>query len=307
MARSSLTPRPHHVPAAFILNYDEGGQFFDHVTPPVPPTSASDGASTVTAVGELSTTWVEVVPPGAPIGLGFRVPLLLISPWTRGHLVYSEVADHTSVIKLIEARFGVACPNISPWRRAVTGDLTAAFDFGAPDYSWPGAWPDTSQNVNQSKWQCEHLPAPALPTVQAMPVQEPGTRAARPLPYEFHVSDAPAAGGTGLTLTMRNAGARTGAFFIVFDRAGRGTPRKYTVEAGKALVDDWPTPGGAGGNYSLWLHGPNGFVRGMQGDAGGGAAGVTIGYGKVCDARDVRRARHVCVYNAVAARRSTAR
>ena len=119
---------------AFILNYDEGGQFFDHLWTPIPPRNDSDGKSTVTTVGELTLEEELYVAPGHPIGLGFRVPLLLISPWTRGHYVYSEVSDHTSVIKFIEKRFNVSCPNISPWRRAVVSDLTAAFDFSSPDY-----------------------------------------------------------------------------------------------------------------------------------------------------------------------------
>ena len=42
-----------------------------------------------------------------PMGLGFRVPLLIVSPWTRGNVVVSEVFDHVSVIKFIEERFNV--------------------------------------------------------------------------------------------------------------------------------------------------------------------------------------------------------
>jgi phospholipase C len=104
---------------AFILNYDEGGQFFDHLWAPTPPIDETDGASTVTTHGELTIAENMGVAAGNPIGLGFRVPFFVISPWTRGGYVYSEVCDHTSVIKFIEKRFGVHCPNISPWRRAM--------------------------------------------------------------------------------------------------------------------------------------------------------------------------------------------
>lgn len=62
---------------------------------------------------------------------------MIVSPWTRGGYVYSEIGDHTSTIKLLEERFGFKCNNISPWRRAITGNLLHAFDFEHPDYSWP--------------------------------------------------------------------------------------------------------------------------------------------------------------------------
>lgn len=113
----------------FILNYDEGGQFFDHHWTPTPPRDASDGKSTVSVVGELTLKEQFGIPAGNPIGLGFRVPLFIISPWTRGDYTFSQISDHTSVVKFIEQRFGVHCPNISPWRRAVTSDLLAAFDW----------------------------------------------------------------------------------------------------------------------------------------------------------------------------------
>lgn len=253
----------------FVLNYDEGGQFFDHHWPPVPPMGPLDGKSTVTTVGELTKVEEFGVPAGTPIGMGFRVPLILVSPWTRGHYVYSEVSDHASVLKFLEKRFGVPCPNISPWRRAVTSDLTAAFDFANPDYSWPESFPSTAQNVNQSKWECENLPAPTLPASQSMPVQEAGTRLARSLPYEFLISDTVAA--TGVTVVMNNTGA-AGAVFAVFDLTYPAmTPRKYTVEGGKALDDVW-LPSNATNTYNLSLHGPNGFVRKFSGTVS--AAGV---------------------------------
>jgi phospholipase C len=99
-----------------ILNYDEGGQFVDHHWNPTPPLTADEGVSTVTTVGEI----VPVV--GTPNGLAFRVPMLVVSPYSRGNIVYSEVLDNTSTMRLIAARFNVSAPNISPWRYAVTGD-----------------------------------------------------------------------------------------------------------------------------------------------------------------------------------------
>ena len=110
----------------FILNYDEGGQFYDHLWTPTAPMNDNDGKSTVSTVGEVTINTNFNIPPGNPIGPGFRVPLFIISPFTRknGGIVFSQVTDHTSVIKLVEKRFKVHCPNISPWRRAVMSDLT---------------------------------------------------------------------------------------------------------------------------------------------------------------------------------------
>ena len=81
----------------FILNYDEGGQFVDHVAPPTAPMGTTQGASTVPVEGELTKTEEFNIPAGHPIGLGWRVPLFLISPWTRGDYVFSEVSGRVAL------------------------------------------------------------------------------------------------------------------------------------------------------------------------------------------------------------------
>ncbi len=112
----------------FIPNYDEGDGFYDHASAPVPPWKDGVGLSTVSTAGEIEAS------SGLPIGLGHRVPLIAISPWSKGGKVSAEVFDHTSVLRFLERRFGVVEENISPWRRAVCGDLTSLFDFqGAGD------------------------------------------------------------------------------------------------------------------------------------------------------------------------------
>lgn len=210
---------------------------------------------------------------GLPIGPGFRVPLMLVSPWTRSHGVCSQMFDHTSVVRFVEQRFGVRCPNISPWRRAVLGDLTACFDFANPDYSWP-ALPNTSGYVNQSAYECDHLPAPVVPAEQSIPVPEPGTRVARPLPYEFAASIAVGADQT--TVAINNTGLAGAAFSLYnyvtpFERV-----RKYAVEAGKRLAHSFATVLPAATQH-LALHGPNGWVREFCG-APGTALDVQLAY-----------------------------
>src|SRR5205085_9983779 len=108
---------------ALFITYDENGGFFDHVPPPTPATGTA---------GEYLT--VSPLPSDAggvtgPIGLGFRVPTLVVSPFSRGGYVSSGVFDHTSLLRFIETRFGAEVPNLSAWRRSVTGDLTRAFNF----------------------------------------------------------------------------------------------------------------------------------------------------------------------------------
>jgi len=110
---------------ALFITWDENGGFFDHVSPPTAPAGTP---------GEWITA--PLVPDGAanilgPIGLGFRVPMVVVSPFSRGGLVCSDVFDHTSTLRFLETRFGVAVPNLSAWRRRVTGDLSSAFNFAA--------------------------------------------------------------------------------------------------------------------------------------------------------------------------------
>jgi len=140
---------------AFVLVYDENDGLFDHVVPPTPPPGTP---------GEFVN--------GLPIGLGFRVPCLVISPFSRGGFVCGDTFDHTSTLRLIETRFGVEVPYLTPWRRQTCGDLTAAFGFGQPpDTSFP-MLPQTADALRLVEQQLPKLPPPAAPNVQAMPKQE---------------------------------------------------------------------------------------------------------------------------------------
>ena len=113
---------------ALFLTYDENDGYFDHIVPPYTPKDANQGLSTVDT--KLDHFPGDSSYAAGHYGLGQRVPMLVISPWSTGGFVNSEVFDHTSIIRFMEKRFGVEEPNISPWRRAICGDLTSAFDFG---------------------------------------------------------------------------------------------------------------------------------------------------------------------------------
>ncbi|SCF60823.1 phospholipase C [Streptomyces sp. Ncost-T6T-2b] len=131
---------------AVLINYDENDGFFDHVPPPVAPPEVTE------------EQWE-----GRPTGLGIRVPLLVVSPWTVGGYVCSEVFDHTSVIQFLERWTGVKEPNIGDWRRQVTGDLTSAFDFTRarrqPAVQAPGAIPPF-----EGRWQPKPPPSSTSPS-----------------------------------------------------------------------------------------------------------------------------------------------
>jgi phospholipase C len=163
MARPKLWRR-----TAILITWDENGGFFDHVRPPMPEPGTE---------GEELT--VHPLPAAAlgvrgPIGLGFRVPLLIVSPFARGGFVCSDVFDHTSLLRLLEARFGAEVPNLTRWRRSVTGDLTSAFNFERPDLSIPDLPVPGLSRAHLSESACEP-PVEMAPPRNRLPQQRPGT------------------------------------------------------------------------------------------------------------------------------------
>jgi phospholipase C len=250
-----------------FLTYDENDGFFDHVVPPTPPRSASEGKSTVDASDEIFAG-----SPGnesGPYGLGIRVPMIIISPWTKGGWVCSEVFDHTSLIRFLEQRFAHRNPkllerNITRWRRTVCGDLTSAFDFSTPDYARV-ALPDTSAyEPPDNDRHDDYVPTP--PTNQSVPRQEHGLRRARALPYALRVDGQADLARHSFGIQFSNDG-KAGACFQVRSGNGSEGPWTYTVEAGKALSDSWDVSGAADRRYDLSVFGPNGFLRVFRGKA----------------------------------------
>ena len=144
---------------AFIISYDENDGIFDHVAPPVAPPGTPH----------------EFVH-GLPIGAGFRVPCVIVSPWTVGGWVCSENFDHTSILRFLEQWTGVKETNISDWRRKTFGDLTSAFRFDEAKAD-PPLLPDTSGPLAQARYDSIYLPKPAAPSSgQTLPAQEKGVR-----------------------------------------------------------------------------------------------------------------------------------
>ena len=224
-----------------FLTYDENGGYFDHVAPPTPPAGTA---------AEFAR--------GAPIGLGSRVPMIVISPWSRGGVVDSEVSDHTSLLRFLERWTGVQEPNISAWRRQVAGDLTSAFDFAHPDFSAPVLSPVTARTCSGA--------TPMVPATQALPAQEPGVRPARALPYQPDATSRTDCAAGRFYIAMTNAGTSAVHHQVTANQFRTDGPWQYDVGPGGAAEDFFSVVTYGAGRYDLTLSGPNGFERQFVGD-----------------------------------------
>ena len=197
----ALLNSPQWPNSALFISYDENGGFFDHVPPPVP--SATDPSQAAGEFFDQSKLGPTAKANGAnfldqPVGLGFRVPTLVISPFTRnptpaaGPLVCSDTLDHTSLLRFAETVFKVKVPRrdvatktpgLSPWRESITGDMTGAFNFAAPPDTSAPSLPITNRADPRVLAEC---PAPSgtlisasfsggypVPATAALPKQEP--------------------------------------------------------------------------------------------------------------------------------------
>lgn len=250
----------------FLINFDEAGGFFDHCIPPYPPQSIEQGASTVSTVNEIYPG--DATHPSAPYGLGTRVPMLAVSPWSKGGWVNSQVFDHTSLIRFIEARFANEYPNlietnITPWRRAVAGDLTSVFDFKK-----------TNKTIVSLPSIAAYLPTDLsrqadftviVPTNNAMPTQENGVRLARALPYELDAYSSVDLQTGMVTIDMINTGKATAVFHVRSSNSNE-MPRSYTVEPNRLMTGSWDVRVNGYDQYDLTVYGPNGFFRQFKGN-----------------------------------------
>jgi phospholipase C len=268
----------------FILTFDENDGLFDHVPPPALPSYNSDGTlagkSTIDLHGqyfsdperkhlEASDTISGAV---RPWGLGPRVPMYVISPWSKGGWVNSQVFDHTSVGQFLEKRFGIVIPAVSPWHRAICGDLTSALDFVSPNDPLFPALPDVS-HASGVVLEAIQKPKPHPPATPERLFQEPGTRPSRALPYELSVVARSDSASGNLSLAFANTG-KMGAVFHVYDKRHlERIPRRYTVESGKQISDDWTTDEGS---YDLWVYGPNCFLREFREQLSPGKRGAQL-------------------------------
>ena len=284
----------------FILCYDENDGYFDHVPPFVPPLPDRERTGLVSANIDLRTEYVSLEKDlerkpakyarGGPIGLGYRVPLVVASPWSRGGAVCSQVFDHTSILQFLEKFVShktgkkVEESNISDWRRAVCGDLTSVFKpYIGEKISLPKSLPRNEfvESIHKAQYKKNPSDYHALtkdeidhanrqPNNSVLPKQEKGTRPSRALPYQLYADGnlTPEGKAFQIKLTAANDifGSRAaGSPFHVFGYAGEFTHRSYAVNAGDTLKDIWNKEEFANGQYHFQLHGPNGFFREFRG------------------------------------------
>jgi phospholipase C len=286
----------------FILCYDENDGYFDHVPPFVPPVHnqpetglTSKGIDT--SVEHVSLEMDRKRKPedqarGSSIGLGYRVPLLVASPWSRGGSVCSQVFDHTSILQLLEKFLShktgkkIEEPNISAWRRTVCGDLTSVF---APYNGEKTKLPefvsknDFVESIHKAQFKKE--PSGFRPLTQdeitritsdsfsspLLPRQEKGIRPSCALPYQLYASGAPAPDGKTFRIVLEASneifGDRSaGSPFQVYAFGKEWMMRSYAVSPGDKLDDLWSLDDFDNGNYHFRVYGPNGFFREFKGN-----------------------------------------
>ncbi|WP_205513415.1 phosphocholine-specific phospholipase C [Longitalea arenae] len=289
----------------FILTYDENDGYYDHMPPFVAPDPQDPSTGSVSAGIDTSLEFVanEQQQSGkgaharqSPIGLGYRVPMVVASPWSRGGWVNSEVFDHTSSLQFLETFLShktgkkIEEPNISQWRRTVCGDLTSVFrPYNGEKISLPQFLERDEFIESIHKAQFKELPSnfkrltaadiaalnKAPGTSPYMPKQEKGIRNACPLPYELYVDCALTADRKMVEITLKAGN--------IFGERSAGSPfhiylpgkyqqkelhnRSYAVKAGQGIKDKWQLSDFENGLYHLQVYGPNGFFREFTGNS----------------------------------------
>ncbi len=301
----------------FILTYDENDGYFDHVPPFVAPHSHKAGSGKVSAGIDTRVEFVtleqelarkdfpEKYDRESPIGLGYRVPMVIASPWTRGGWVNSEVFDHTSTLQFLEGflykKTGkkIKETNISNWRRTICGNLTSVFrpyhgeQIPEPEFLSRDVVVESIHKAKFKKLPSAYklLTAEEIAQINQnphlspyMPRQESGIKPSCAIPYQLYAD--------GKLNTDKNTfEIKFTAANKLFGKDALGAPFNvyapgkylqevngdqvmdkvrtwaYTVTAGDNLTDTWPLNEFDNSNYHLRVYGPNGFFREFTGNA----------------------------------------
>jgi len=291
----------------FILCYDENDGYFDHVPPYVVPDPYNDGTGLTSEGIDTKVEYVTLEQDmkkknksesrESPIGLGFRVPLVVASPWNRGGNVCSEVFDHTSIIQFLE-KFAkhksgkeIKETNISSWRRTICGDLTSTFKpYNGEKVALPTfvARDEFVEGIHKAQFKAlpnayKSLTAYEISKINSdpssspyMPQQEKGTRPACPIPYELLADATLSADKKFIELSLKagneSFGNKSGGAPFAVYAPGKydGQDVKvwnYAVKSGDTLKDAYKIENFENQNYHLRTYGPNGFFREFTGNA----------------------------------------
>lgn len=307
-----------------IVTFDENDGYFDHIPPFVAP-DPQDPASGKCSPGidttveyirreqELKRGVAKNEAREGPVGLGFRVPLVIASPWSRGGQVCSQVFDHTSTLQFLEdflsKKFGkeIKETNISRWRRTVAGNLSNVFrpykgeKIATLPFLEKDPFYEKIYNAKFKKSPSDFRPLSKEEIEQInrdpaasplMPRQEKGIRPSCALPYELYAEGKLSDDKKNIEVIMsakdelfgeKAAGAPFNIYFPgkfavregVFENVGN---RSYAVSAGDSLQDSWPVSSFENGLYHVRIYGPNGFFRECSGNADDPAVTVFCDY-----------------------------
>jgi phospholipase C len=299
----------------FILAYDENDGYFDHIPPFTAPHSGKSETGKVSGGMDTRVEFVtlqqEKDRKGFPIsydrensiGLGYRVPLIIASPWSRGGFVNSEVFDHTSTLQFLEKFLSnktgkqIQASNISEWRRTITGDLTSVFKPSNPDEISKLDFVEKNsfmEAVYNAKFKMLPTGFKELTPEEvnvfrkdpyaslSMPKQETGIKPSNGLFYQLYAD--------GKLNEAKNAfGIRFEASGKVFGKKALGSPFNvyapgkylhpdngvpafkdlrtwaFAVKSSDYLENFWPLNEFENNRYHLRVYGPNGFYREFNG------------------------------------------
>lgn len=303
----------------FVLTYDESDGYFDHQSPFVPPHSrrpytgkTSAGINTETEFSGFDPKLEQNEGTDSPIGLGFRVPMVIASPWTKGGYVNSQVFDHTSCLQFLEHFIEVKTgkkikeTNVSSWRRSVCGDLTSAFRpandraieidhldrdrfiegiYAAKYKPLPGNFKEIKQQDIDNAMKTGHVG-------NFYPSQEPGTKPSNALPYQHELNLINKGNGI-LEITFSAGkelfgGKSAAAAFQVYAPGKFNLQKLSSAELvemnqwnfcavpGDQISYEWSTKDFLAEQYELLCYGANGFFRSFKGGKDNAPLNVSV-------------------------------
>ena len=313
----------------FIVTYDENDGYFDHVPPFVAPHSHKEGTGAVSKGIDTRVDFVtleqelernnfpEKYDRESSIGLGYRVPMIIASPWSKGGWVNSEVFDHTSTLQFLEKFLSkktgkqIHEPNISDWRRTICGDLASVFrpyngdTIAKPEFVKKDAFVESIHKAQFKEVPSDFklLTAEEIAVINndpsaspTMPRQEKGVRPSCALPYELYADAKLNADKTVIEIKF-TAGNKvfgdkaSGAPFNVYAPGSYLHQKEneqpvfepvrtwaYGLTAGDSLTGAWPINEFENKHYHLRVYGPNGFYREFKGNAEDPAVQIDFGY-----------------------------
>lgn len=287
----------------FILTYDENDGYFDHIAPFAAPNPYREGSGKTSKEIDTRLEYVRKEDQyysesgrDSNIGLGYRVPMIIASPWSRGGWVNSQVFDHTSPLQFLEKFIShkknkeIKESNITAWRRTVCGDLTSAFrTYHGEVIAKPKFIDKTSflKEIHQAQFRSVPKGYKALnseetdeiehqsKTSPLFPNQESGLRDSCELPYELYVNGHWDQDISNYTISFEAANkvfgnrAAGSAFTVYNEKSYQGEVGRswnYAVIPGDKLQDSWSLQNQDQEGYKLSVYGPNGFYRSFMGD-----------------------------------------